>query len=115
MPSTTISARQQARPSNRSGTTGGHGASTNAVYYFVRASSAADKSACTVFLLSGLSMFVMPERRMSALHAVWEGLGLGCRDVRVGAEIMDEDRLDLLVRLLALVGLAAVGHKMVAT
>ena len=46
--------------------------------------------------------------------AIGEGLGLGCRDVRVGVEVVDEDRLDVLVRLLALVGLAAIGHQMPA-
>ncbi len=49
------------------------------------------------------------------LHvAIGEGFGLGCRDVRVGVEVVDEDRLDVLVRLLALVGLAAISHQMPA-
>jgi hypothetical protein len=47
------------------------------------------------------------------LHiAIEQGLGLGCRDVRVGVQVVDEDRLNVLVRLAALVGLAAVGHQM---
>ena len=46
--------------------------------------------------------------------AIGEGLGLGCRDVRVGVEVVDEDRLNVLVRLLALIGLEAVGHQMPA-
>ncbi len=42
-----------------------------------------------------------------------KGLAL-VRDVCVGVEVVDEERLDVVVRLLALVGLAAVGHQMVA-
>jgi hypothetical protein len=39
------------------------------------------------------------------LLAVQEGLGLGRRDVRVGVEVVDDRRLDILVRFLALVAL----------
>jgi hypothetical protein len=62
-------------------------------------------------LAVALSMIVIPERKDICLLAVGEGLGLGCRDVRVGVEVMDEHRLDVLVRLVALVGPAAVGHE----
>ena len=37
------------------------------------------------------------------MQAIGEGLGL---DVRVDVEVMDEDRLNVLVRLLPLVGLS---------
>ncbi len=39
------------------------------------------------------------------LLAVREGLGLDRRDVRVGVEVVDDRRLDVLVRFLALVAL----------
>jgi hypothetical protein len=62
------------------------------------------------FLPSGLSMVVDVR-----LHVgIGEGLGLGCRDVRVGVEVVDEDKLDVLVRLLALIGPLTVGHQMPA-
>ena len=47
------------------------------------------------------------------LLVVREGLGLARRDARVGVEVVDDRRLDVLVRLLALVCLAAVGHQVV--
>jgi hypothetical protein len=43
---------------------------------------------------------------------IGEGLGLACRDVRVGVQVVDEDRLDVLVRLLALICPLTVGHQM---
>ena len=46
--------------------------------------------------------------------AVRERLGLGRRDVRVGVEVVDDRRVDVLVRLVAPLCLAAVGHKVVA-
>ncbi len=42
------------------------------------------------------------------LLVVRERLGLGCRDARVDVEVVDDRRLDVLVRLLAPVRLAAV-------
>ena len=48
------------------------------------------------------------------MFAVREGLGLGRRDGRVGVDVVDDRRLDVFVRLLALVCLEAVGHKVVA-
>jgi hypothetical protein len=48
------------------------------------------------------------------LLAVREWLGLGRRDARVGVEVVDDCRIDVLVRLLALACLEAVGHKVVA-
>ncbi len=58
-------------------------------------------------------MVVMPDKTLG-LFAIGEGPGLGCRNVREGVEVMDEDRLYVLVRLVALVGLAAVCHQMAA-
>ena len=43
-----------------------------------------------------------------------KGLVFGRRDARVGAEVVDDRRLDVLVRLIALVCLEAVGHQVVA-
>ncbi len=52
---------------------------------------------------------------MSAcLLAAREGLGLGRRDVGMDVEVVDDRRLDVLVRLLALVRLEAIGHEVVA-
>ena len=48
------------------------------------------------------------------LLAVREGLGPGRRDVGVGVEVVDDRRLDVLVRLVSLVRLEAVGHEVVA-
>ena len=66
------------------------------------------------FWAAGLSTVVMPERRMSACVPSVKGFARGRRDARVGVEVADDRRLDVLVRPLALVCLAAVGHRMVA-
>ena len=55
-------------------------------------------------------------RAAGCLLAVREGLGLGLgrRDVGVGVVVVDDRRLDVLVRLVSLVRLEAVGHEVVA-
>ena len=66
------------------------------------------------------TMVVTPERRMSACLPSGKGLGLvgpraparySRRDVGVGVQVVDDRRLDVLVRLVALVRLEAVGHE----
>jgi hypothetical protein len=60
-------------------------------------------------------MVVMPDKRMSACMLVLaKGLALVAVMCRVGVEVVDEDRLDVLVRLLSLVGPLTVGHQMPA-
>ena len=54
---------------------------------------------------------VTPEKEDVCLRAVREGRGLARRDGRVGVEVVDDRRLDVLVRLVALVRLEAVGHE----
>ena len=50
------------------------------------------------FRAAGLSMVVSPERRMSACLPSGKGLWVGRRDARVGVEVVDDRRLDVLVR-----------------
>jgi hypothetical protein len=60
-------------------------------------------------LAVALSMVVMPDKTYG-LHAIGEGLDLYCV---MCLKKWEEDRLNVLVRLIALVDPAAVGHQMV--